>query len=128
MSGSAPYLPPSQHNKYQRTDVRDSTPESAIHRILRAERDAGEAVESCRRQGREIIGQARDQARRIGARVDERIGAVHARADRSINETVDGIRREMDALPRDTHLDEGDRRRLDQAVAGLVRELVGEPQ
>jgi vacuolar-type H+-ATPase subunit H len=96
--------------------------EDAIATVLRAERDAEEAVERCRADCAAEVARAREGAAGIAARTERRITALNTR----ISSTIDRRVRELEALSEsDVRNGEGDAADLDRAAAALVRELTG---
>jgi vacuolar-type H+-ATPase subunit H len=103
-----------------------TTPDTAIERILEAEQDARQAVETCQRQADGLLDEGLARARRVTDRADERIGLIHARADAGIDRALARLEEQLETLAGRPAVDEADWQRLDGAVEALIRELVGE--
>jgi F0F1-type ATP synthase membrane subunit b/b' len=99
--------------------------EAALAQVLQAEREAREAVAECRRRAETIVDAGRARARRIQARSEERIAALHVRADRTVGRTVAALAAEAQSLATPLVLDDGQRARLDRAIANLAAEVTG---
>ncbi len=62
--------------------------------VLRAEREAEDAVDRARAESQAIVEAARDTARRVRERTDGRIAAVHAGADAATARRIATLRSE----------------------------------
>jgi hypothetical protein len=62
--------------------------EQAMQRVLRAEREAGQAVADCEAQAAGLLEQAQQRADRIAARTDERITRMQMLAARRIDAQI----------------------------------------
>lgn len=103
------------------------SPDEAMNTVLRAERDAREAIDACRAEAERTLAEAREQARRIARRTDARISALHTRCTidlhRRVEAMLDGEREPNTPLPAASE-DEV----LQAAVDALAAELVGEDE
>jgi F0F1-type ATP synthase membrane subunit b/b' len=99
---------------------------SAINEVLIAEQQNKSAITVCKQQADNIIEDARMKARRINERADERITNVHKIADSSIQAQVSKLNLQMASLHSQYKLDENDHEKLNNAIAMLVQELVGD--
>lgn len=99
--------------------------DEAINQVLKAERDAREAVERCRSEAAIILAVAEDRVRRITQRAEQRAKAAHRLADRAVEcalrELLGGEGGEEPGQT--TSLDEA---RVTHAVEVLVEELMGD--
>ncbi len=97
-----------------------SDADMAINRVLQAEVEAREAIESCRREAAARIIQAGSMARRISTRVDRRVARISALADRAIAAQCGELEQQARALQADGGLADDERARLDRAVTRLI--------
>lgn len=110
------------NNKSTMTDISSI---SAINRVLLAESENRDSIESCRQQADQIIQDGRSKARRISNRIDSQISTVHKRADTGIQRRIIELKQEMVSLSREPELDEKDFNQLYAAIAMLVDDMVG---
>ena len=98
--------------------------DEAINRVLAAERDARETLEQCRSEATRIIADSEERARRISSRAEKRIKAAHRIADGAVERALAELRGNIEngRAGRDSN---GDRDRMDRAVASLVDEIIG---
>ena len=104
---------------------RETPANSAVNRVLEAERLAKQAIEGCRRDAAEVVETARRQARRINERTDARVSAVHIRCDLDIAQRKAEIDAAGRNIPTDVDLNEQDLAKLDEAVEALAARLSG---
>lgn len=69
----------------------------AMDRVLAAERDAQEQIESCRKETERILAEARDTARRIRETTQHRIRRIHEAAHRETAQRIWQMRHEAAA-------------------------------
>lgn len=98
---------------------------SAVTRVLEAERRAKQAIEGCRQGAAAFVEGARHQARRIAERTDARISAVHIRCDLDIAQRKAEIDAAARNIPTDIDLTDRDLAKLDEAVEALAARLIG---
>jgi vacuolar-type H+-ATPase subunit H len=98
---------------------------SAVNRVLEAERLAKKAIEGCRQGAAEVVESARRQARRIVERTDARVSAVHIRCDLDVAQRKAEIDAAARNIPTDVDLTEQDLAKLDEAVEALAAQLSG---
>lgn len=109
------------------TDPRkvDGGVEEAVVRVLRAEREAREAIDASRAEAQRIAEQARAAARRCAERARERAARGQAAMARRLQEGLSAIDAEARALPEHSEPDARDRARLESAVQTLAAALTG---
>ncbi len=69
-------------------NVPTGTVETAMNRVLEAERRAELAVEACEHEAMKLHEAAQQQARRIARRTDERLAICHMRVDAKITRQI----------------------------------------
>jgi vacuolar-type H+-ATPase subunit H len=69
------------------SDERDSV-EQAMNEVLRAERDARQAIGDCEREAYERVSTAQQRAQRIAGRTDERITTIHQHCKQWVNREI----------------------------------------
>jgi len=98
--------------------------DEAINAVLRAERDAKNTVEECRKEADRQLAEAREKARRIARRTDARITALHGRCStathREIETMLESEHEPETGLPR-----ESEKEILRAAIKALATELTG---
>jgi len=97
--------------------------EEAIAAVLRAERDAQEAVARCAAEAAALVAAARSRSEEIRARAERRIGSLRGKI-------AAGVERRIAALPAASASgspgeDPAQDERLRRAAAALVEELTG---
>jgi vacuolar-type H+-ATPase subunit H len=65
--------------------------DEAIQQVLKAERDAEQAIRDCEREAVQIINEARNRAQRINSRTDQRITNLEMRHDHKLDRAVKNI-------------------------------------
>ncbi len=109
--------------KTPETPLQVDDTERVLHEVLKAEREAREAVGRCEAQATDRLAEARGTAQRIGERADARIHAVQAHCARQRNHELAELQREEAALS-DTP-PPFDEAALQQAVLALAKALIG---
>ena len=97
--------------------------EAAINRVLEAEKEARQAIESCRLDARHIVNRARQEATRSLERADGRIGLMHRRCEQSVGRRLAELRAEAERIPDEAVLEPDMRERLEAIVQGLAQEM-----
>lgn len=105
--------------------VANELAEAAISRVLDAEREAHEAIERALLEVHGIAEAARADARALAERTERRIRIVVGAFERELAARVAAIDAEADRLDSPQALRDDERAALQQAVAGLARELTG---
>ena len=105
-------------------DVGDPA-ESAIAAVLRAERDAGLAIEASRSEAAHLAEAARASARTLADRTERRIRAIVGAFERYLAARLAGIDADGAAVATPHLLTAEERADLQRAVARLARELIG---
>ena len=67
--------------------------ETAMNRVLQAERDAEQAIAGCEREAREIVQEAQQRANRIASRTDRRISLMQMRSTQRIAGNIRALER-----------------------------------
>jgi vacuolar-type H+-ATPase subunit H len=109
------------------TPLRDEAVEEAINRVLKAERDARQAVALCREQAAGLINEARARGRRVSERADARIDAMRAACRCKVSAKLAGLEAQAEALSNQRASAELVAA-LEGAVQVLVKRLTGEPE
>lgn len=99
--------------------------DTAINRVLEAERSAEDAIVVCRGEALGILREARNQARRITNRSEQRVRLVHQLSDQSMERALTAFRAESEVLKAPVHLTPELEQALDQALEQLVLEITG---
>jgi len=95
----------------------------AINRVLKAENDAREAFEICRRDTRHFENQARRQSTRILERADSRIHRMHQRQAKRVARRLAELQAETDRIPVEAALEPEMRARIAVVVQSLAEEM-----
>ena len=96
----------------------------AFNRVLAAEAQAREQVESCRREAAAILTAAEAQARRIAQRADQRLQRAHRIADAGVERALAELRTTPLEAP-SPQLGDDALSRIDRAIATLITEILG---
>ena len=99
---------------------------SAINRVLLAESENRDSIESCRQQAEQIIQNGRSKARKISNRIDAHISTVHKRADAGIQKRITELKQEMESFSAEPEVTEKDHNQLNAAIVILIDEMVGD--
>jgi predicted component of type VI protein secretion system len=99
--------------------------EAAIARVLRAEREAHEAVDRATRDAEALNERARADARALAERTERRIQSVRAAYERKVTEEVAAIDAQAAAQDVQQALSVDDWRRLERALEALAAALTG---
>ncbi len=102
----------------------NETVDEAINRVLKAEKEARQAVENCRFDARRIVNRARIGASRILERADDRIGLMHRRCEQSVGHRLSELRAEARRIPTQPVLEPDVRERLEVMVRRLAEEMI----
>ncbi len=100
------------------------TVDEAINRVLKAEKEARQAVENCRFEARRIVNRARIGASRILERADDRMGLMHRRCEQSVGHRLSELRAEARRIPTQPVLEPDVRERLEAMVRRLAEEMI----
>jgi hypothetical protein len=106
-------------------NVRNAGAETAMARVLAAERDARASIEQARAEVHEIAESARGAVRRLGERTEHRIRHVVAAFERDLAARLAEIDAESARLEMPQPIGDDDRALLQHAVDDLSRQLVG---
>ena len=91
------------------------TVEQAMNRVLRAERDARQAVRDCEGEARKMMQEAQQRAQRIASLADERISLMHMRCEQWLSREIRALEtRARDDTQVDANL------HLDQATIKVI--------
>ena len=96
----------------------------AFNRVLAAEAEARERVETCKQEAANIVSDAGRRARAISDATDRRMGLVRRIADRGVGQAVARLLGEPGAGDGDDSA-LSDTARLDRVVEALVVEILG---
>ena len=112
--------------------VADSLPaiplvETAIARVLAAERNARDAIATANRNAEASAEQARADARALTERTERRIQKIHAAFEARISAEVGGIEDQCAVQDEPSALSPEDLRRVERAVAVVAAELTSGP-
>ena len=99
--------------------------ETAIARVLAAEREAREAITACEQEAEALRAAARDRAKRIAERAATRLAAIRTGMADKLARRLAAIDAEAVAPDPDAARDAAARARLDAAVERLADELTG---
>lgn len=99
--------------------------ELAIAAVLRAERDAHEAIERAQVEATHIAERARADARAVAERTERRIRAVVGAFERELADRLAEIDVESASIARPHELTADEIAALDRAVQAIARELTG---
>ena len=99
--------------------------DNAIERVLRAERDAREAVAAAQAEVLHIAERARSHARATSQRSERRMRRVVACFERDLAVRLAQLTAEGATLASHAALGDAEQAALDAAVARLARELIG---
>lgn len=102
-----------------------NTAEDAIATVLRAEREAREAIERTQVEATHVAERARADARSISERTERRIRAVVAAFEHELADRLAGLDAEAALIARPHALDANELAALDRAVSAIARELTG---
>lgn len=97
--------------------------DEAMNLVLRAERDARAAVETCRAEAAAMVAAAEERAKRVAEAADRRIRAAHQLADRAVEQAVKALLGTEPQAPLASPGEGGGE--LDRAVAALADEIIG---
>ena len=99
--------------------------EAAIATVLRAEREAREAVERSRVEANRMGELARSSARAVAERTERRIRAVVGAFERELAQRLGEIDADAALAAKPHELSADERAALERAVGALARELTG---
>lgn len=98
--------------------------DEAMNRVLAAEREAREAVETCRGEAAAVLRRAEETAAAIGRRAERRVRAAHQIADAAVERALAALAGTRPAggetAPAAAQVEA-----VGRAVAALVEEIVG---
>jgi len=83
--------------------------EQAMNQVLRAERDARQAIADCEREAHERVHTAQQRAQRIASRTDERITAIHQHCKQQVHREIRALEhryRNVQHIELSSHSDE----------------------
>jgi hypothetical protein len=103
----------------------DNPAEDAIATVLRAEREAREAVERTQLEATHLAEQARADARSVAERTERRIRAVVGAFERELADRLAELDAEAALIARPHELSADELSALDRAVQAIARELTG---
>lgn len=104
---------------------RHTSVEAAISEVLRAERNALAEIAACENRANEILREARKVVRAMVRHTQQRISRLHAGCEARTRELVAAMEQEADLQAERALPDEGQQRKLVQAVSSVARELTG---
>ena len=99
--------------------------ESAINRVLQAERQAREAMLECDRQADQVLREARERARRIRQKAEQRIQHWYLNSDQRAAERLRNLDERAKASRADPPQSQGLSREWQLAIQRLTGELIG---
>lgn len=103
----------------------DDPAKDAIATVLRAEREAHQAIERTQLEAIQIAESARSRARSVAERTERRIRAVVAAFERELAERLAEIDAEDALIAKPHELSAAELAALHRAVGALARELIG---
>ncbi len=104
----------------------DDSVESAIDRVLAAERRARNAVDLCRAEARRAVNGARGRSSRILERADARIGRLQKRCESSVSRRLSELSAEAERIPEQAVVSDEMRRRLQGVIRRLAEEMTSD--
>jgi hypothetical protein len=99
--------------------------EFAIAKVLRAEREAREAIEHAQLEAQRIAEQSRADARALAERTERRIRSIAGAFEQQLSRELAEIDAEAAGMTRPHVLGESELARLHEAVRKLALQLVG---
>jgi len=102
-----------------------TTSDEKINRVLLAEKEARQEVDSCRHKAALIIMNGRERVRRIMNQADERITKVHYIAERIIERKLSDLHINSSLLSKQDEWDKKKYADVDKAIERLIAELIG---
>ncbi len=104
----------------------DDSVESAIDRVLAAERRARNAVDLCRAEARRAVNGARARSSQILERADARIGWLHKRCESSVTRKLSELAAEAQTIPEQAVVSDEMRRRLQGVIRRLAEKMTSD--